>query len=106
MGPDQMHEEIEIPIPVGKEIWTLGCDKHNYILGRKSFKKAYGKKPDRIEFDQNTMSFHSSIESALKQAQKLMVKNTPIKTFEELHAAIKKTGDQLIGMYEGLEEKL
>ncbi len=105
MAQEAMHEGIDIQIPVGKETWTIGSDKHNFVLGRKSLKTGRKDKPDGLDWDNTTTSFHGSLESVLKHAQKLMIKNTQIRTFEELQAAIKKTGEQLMGMYEGLSKE-
>lgn len=105
MATELRHEDLNIEIPIGKEIWTIGCDRYNFILGLKVFRKGRKKKPDQYEWDANTTTFYGSLESALKNAQKLMIKNTDIKTFEELQATIKKTGDQLLGMYEGLTDE-
>jgi hypothetical protein len=100
----EIHEAIEITIPVGKEKWTLGSDKHNFILGKRILRKYKGDRTNVWEWDGHTTSFHSSLESCLIKAQQLMIKNTPIKTFEQLQASIKKSSEDLMGMYKMIKE--
>lgn len=102
MATELRHEDLNVEIQVGKETWIIGSDRYNFILGRKVFRKGRKKKPDQYEWDANTTTFYGSLESVLKNAQKLMIKNTNIKTFEELQATINNTGNHLLGIYEGL----
>ena len=96
-----IHEHILIPYELDGQTFHLGSDKHNFVIGKRVKNKNRG----NMEWDGATCSYYPNLSAGLLAIQRQKIKNIKITTFEQLQAAIHKTADEIMGLYEGLTDK-
>jgi len=94
---------LNIEILIGKDVWTLGADRHNYIFGKKY--QEVNKETGAIRDKWIEASYFGTLEHALIYINNFKIKNMPIQTFEQLQAAIRKSTDEIKGLYESTKKE-
>ena len=94
--------KILIPVKLGHKLYHIGCDRYNFMFG--TVKDTEVKKDGTMgkTFHTEDTSFYSSLESLMTALQKRKLKNMSATTINELQNNIRKSKEEVIGLYKEL----
>jgi len=88
---------VQIPIKIGKENWEIRSDERNWVLGKVNVVQE-GKTKGSVHFV--PWGWYSDLHGVAHTTLERKLKLSDAKTLQEIQMELKKSKDELKGLYE------